>query len=114
MNDLILIKSGSLNGRSAMPNLNYSSTESNAGSELGYRTDTKELYVGTRDGNVRLCGAGDLAEAKAYADSKVSGVNALISANSSEITNIKTRLAKIEGDLATILARLDAMATPGE
>lgn len=114
MNDLILIKSGSLNGRGAMPNLNYGSDENNAGSELGYRTDSKELYVGTKDGNVRLCGAGDLVEAKAYADGKVAGVNALISANSSEITNIKARLTKIEGDLATILARLDAMVTPGE
>lgn len=106
MNDLILIKTGALGDRDAMPKLNEG--------EPGYRTDTKELFIGTEDGNVRLCGAGDLAEAKAYADSKVSGVNALISANSSEITNIKTRLAKIEGDLATILARLDAMTTPGE
>lgn len=90
-----------------MPNLNYGSDENNAGSELGYRTDTKELYVGTKDGNVRLCGAGDLAEAKSYADGKTAGVNGLISANSNKI-------AEIEKTLGEILARLDALATPSE
>lgn len=119
MNDLILIKSGSLNGRNAMPNLNYSSTESNAGSELGYRTDTKELYVGTKDGNVRLCGAGDLAEAKAYTDNKIAGVNGLISTINTEINNIKAttggidaKITEIEGTLAEIIARLDALVIP--
>ena len=114
MDDLILIKSGSLGGRGSMPNLNYGSAESKTGSELGYRTDSKELYVGTKDGNVRLCGAGDLAEAKAYADGKVAGVNALISANDSKINSINTKLTEIEGTLAEIIARLDAIQTPGE
>lgn len=102
MDDLILIKSGSLNGRGAMPNLNYSSAESKTGSELGYRTDTKELYVGTKEGNVRLCGAGDLNEINA----KIASVNALISTNNGKI-------AEMENTLAEIIARLDAM-TPSE
>lgn len=94
MNDLILIKTGALGGRDAMPKLNEG--------ELGYRTDTKELYVGTKEGNVRLCGAGDLNEINA----KIASVNALIITNNGKI-------AEIEKTLGEILARLDAL-TPSE
>lgn len=30
--------------------------------ELGYRADEKALYIGTENGNVRLCGADDIEE----------------------------------------------------
>lgn len=52
MADVITIKSGALGDRTKMPNLNEN--------ELGYRTDEKALYIGTKDGNVRLCGADDI------------------------------------------------------
>lgn len=94
MNDLILIKSGSLGGRDAMPKLNEG--------ELGYRTDNKEFYIGADGKNVRLCGAGDLNEINA----KIASVNALISTNNGKI-------AEIEKTLGEILARLDAL-TPSE
>ena len=29
--------------------------------ELAIKKDTGELYIGTQNGNVRLCGAGDIA-----------------------------------------------------
>lgn len=54
MGDLILVKSGALGDRSVMPALQTD--------ELGYRTDKKELYIGTESGNVRLCGADDVTE----------------------------------------------------
>ncbi len=48
-----------------MPTLRY---EKERGSEIGYRTDTKELYIGSSDGNVRLCGASDIPEINAKID----------------------------------------------
>lgn len=51
MADLIKIKSGALGDRESMPNL----TED----ELGYCTDEQALYIGTKGGNVRLCGVAD-------------------------------------------------------
>ena len=111
MDDLIAIKSGALGTRTEMPKLNKD--------ELGFRTDAKELHIGTEGGNVRLCGAGDLAEAKAYADGKIAGVNALINTINTEITNIKAtasgsnaKITEIEGTLAEIIARLDALEQP--
>lgn len=50
MSDLITIKSGALGDREEMPSL--------AIGELGYRTDEKALYIGTTEGNVKLCEAG--------------------------------------------------------
>jgi hypothetical protein len=78
MNDLILIKSGSLNGRNAMPKLNEG--------EFGYRTDTKELYIGADGKNVRLCGVGDAEK-----------INAL-----------ELRILTLEAQIEEITARLDA------
>ena len=46
--------------------------------ELGYNEDEKALYIGTENGNVRLCGADD-----------ISGIQALI-------TDINTRLEALE------------------
>ena len=57
MNDLIRIKGGALGDRAEMPSLQHSTEK---GYELGYRTDTDELYIGSEKGNVRLCGAKDL------------------------------------------------------
>lgn len=53
----IKIKSGALGNRAEMPKL--------AEDELGYRKDTKELYIGASGANVRLCGAGDEERIKA-------------------------------------------------
>lgn len=49
MADLIQIKRGL---KATMPKLNDY--------ELGYCTDEKALYIGTTDGNVRLCGVDEL------------------------------------------------------
>ena len=61
MADLIKIKSGEPAAeRPEMPDLDEC--------ELGYRTDEKALYIGTKDGNVRLCGADDIASIIARLD----------------------------------------------
>ena len=52
MADLIKIKCGALGERDTMPKLNEG--------ELGFRTDEKALYIGTSNGNVRLCGVDDI------------------------------------------------------
>ena len=83
MNDLILIKTGALGGREAMPKLNEG--------ELGFRTDTKEFYIGADGKNVRLCGVGDAEK-----------INAL-----------ELRILTLEAQIIEITARLDAMQTPG-
>lgn len=90
MADLIRIKGGALGDRTEMPIL-ASGTD---GHELGYRTDTEELYIGTTKGNKRLCGANDLTDI----------IN--------RINNITAEITRINGDLATINARLDALVTP--
>lgn len=43
--------------------------------ELGYNRDKKELYIGTPDENVRLCGADDIAEVKKYIAELMVAVN---------------------------------------
>lgn len=50
MADVIKIKSG----EGVPPRLQ--------GQELGYSKDKKVLYIGTENGNVRLCGADDIEE----------------------------------------------------
>jgi hypothetical protein len=70
----IKIKSGALGDRAEMPKLEDD--------ELGYRKDTKELYIGASNGNVRLCGADD------------------VSALTNEINNLKSAIDEI-------LARLE-------
>lgn len=76
--DLIIIKSGELGDRTAMPVLQVG--------EIGYRTDTEELYIGPR---TRLCGAKDAEE-------------------------INTRISVIEKLIGEITARLDALEAPDE
>ena len=68
MADLIKIKGGT----GAVPTLQDR--------EIGYSKDEKALYIGTANGNVRLCGADDLI-----------GIQALI-------TDINTRLKALEGE----------------
>lgn len=70
MADKITIKSGALGGRTAMPNLNTD--------ELGYRTDEKALYIGTENGNVKLCDAEMEQRLKAYIDGLVQTINTRI------------------------------------
>lgn len=68
MDDLIMIKSGTLGDKTKMPTLNED--------ELGYITDKKELHIGTKDGNVRLCGADDVARL----DALIAGIIARLDA----------------------------------
>ncbi len=86
MADLILIKTGVLGGRAEMPKLQY---DVDKGSELGFQGEEEALYIGTKNGNVRLCAAGDIAD-----------INAKIDA--------------INGDIENIIARLDALENTGE
>lgn len=75
MSDKIYTKSGALDGRTEMPQLAY---DKEKGSELGYRTDTKELFIGSSDGNVRLCGAGDVEALNKRIDEITARLDALL------------------------------------
>ena len=75
MADTVKIKSGALGGRETMPRL-----EEN---ELGYRTDEKSLYIGSANGNERLCGVDD--------------INAIMA----EINSIKIAISEINARLET-------------
>lgn len=70
-----------------MPRLKHAEVidEKKRGTEIGYHEVEKALYAGTPDGNIRLCGAGDLAE-----------INTKIGEILTEIHNIITRLEKLE------------------
>ena len=84
MADLIKIKGG----RGAVPTLQDR--------ELAYSKDEVALYIGTENGNIKLCGVGQGADedaVKVYIDGLVADIN--------------TRLEAIE-------ARLDALETPKE
>lgn len=72
MADTIYIKSGDLNGRSEMPKLRY---DKEKGSEIAYQKEEKALYVGTPNGNVKLCDAEMEQRLKAYIDGLVSEIN---------------------------------------
>ena len=100
MNDLILVKSGALGTRKEMPKLNEG--------EFGYRTDTNELYIGTNEGNKRLCGVGDKAEI----NKNIGDVNVQINTIHASLESISTDIFKLNEELATINARLDALETP--
>ena len=82
MVDKIHIKSGELGGRSTMPSLDYDEEQ---GAELGYREDEEALYIGTKSGNKRLCGAKDIGD-------------------------INTRINAINAQISDILARLDSLS----
>lgn len=82
MADTVKIKSGALGGRETMPRL-----EEN---ELGYRTDEKSLYIGSANGNERLCGVNDIENIRGILD-RVMG----------EISSIKTDISEINARLET-------------
>lgn len=84
MNDLIQIKSGALGNRAGMPYLN--------GDELGYRTDTKELYIGRGNENIRLCGAGDLAR----------------------VISLENTISTLVSKISTLEAEIEALKSTGE
>lgn len=65
MADTIKIKGGS----GAVPRL--------VDREIGYRNDEKALYIGTKEGNVRLCGADDINELKQLIDDIITRLEAL-------------------------------------
>lgn len=73
MADKVYTKTGALGDRTEMPALSY---DKDKGSELGYRSDEKALYIGTKDGNVRLCGADDIARI----ESLINTINARLDA----------------------------------
>lgn len=56
MDDLVRIRSGDLGERAEMPTLRHAEVidDKQVGSELGFRTDTNELYIGTKNGNVKI------------------------------------------------------------
>ena len=88
MDDSVRIRSGTLNGRTEMPRLRYAETTSDGkklGSEIAFQTEEKALYIGTNEGNVRLCGANDVSE-----------INARIEALSKRIDEIIVRLEALE------------------
>ena len=122
MADLIKIKGGSGN----VPTLQDR--------ELAYKKGEKALYIGTDSENVRLCGAGDVAEINARTDlinadlssrinlinaeinnhkSNLNSISTEINSIKSEISSIKGEITKINGNIATINSRLDAL-TPSE
>ena len=83
MADTIRIKSGAVSEkRPAMPNL--------AESELGFRTDEKTLYVGTKLGNVKVGDAGweerikvleaEIVSLRSYVDGLVAEINTRLDA----------------------------------
>ena len=91
MDDSIRVRSGDLNGRAEMPKLGYAHIRNDgkkAGSEIGYHEGEEALYVGTKNGNKRLCGAND-------------------------VTTLEAKISALEGQISTITARLDAL-TPSE
>ena len=89
MADLVRIKCGELGDREEMPTLQY---DAEKGCELGYRTDESALYIGTNNGNKRLCGVNDVAEL----NNKINSINTEIRAIENLIANITTRLEKLE------------------
>lgn len=90
MDDLIRIRSGDLNGRSEMPRLAHAEVidGEKRGSEIGFHEGEKALYVGTKEGNLRLCGAGDGVD--------INSILSEITSIKNEITNIKARLEAVE------------------
>lgn len=79
MDDSIRIRSGTLNGRTAMPKLKHAEiiNGEKRGSEIGFQEDEKALYIGTSGGNVRLCGANDISELRQLIDDIITRLEAL-------------------------------------
>jgi len=94
MDDTMRIKSGALRGRELMPRLDYARTENGKklGSELGYQTEEEALYIGTPKENKRLCGVSDVERIK----------------------SLEAKVTSLEGQISTIMARLEASEAPTE
>lgn len=93
MSDLIKIKGGT----GDVPKLQSR--------ELGYSKDKKALFIGTADGNVKLCDAGQEDRIKTLEDKNVitqGEFNAFV-----ETLNL--RFETINSTLETIKSRLDAL-----
>ena len=88
MADLIRIRYGELGGRTEMPKLQFTIEK---GCEIAFRIDEEALYIGTPNGNVRLCGANDLKGI----NSAIEGINAEITKIKADIEAINTRLAEL-------------------
>lgn len=82
MADLIKIKGGS----GAVPTLQDR--------ELGYSETEKALYIGTPNGNVRLCGEGDSPDVSEIV-AKISSIEAEIASIRDEISQINARLNEL-------------------
>lgn len=102
MDDSIRIRSGALGGREEMPKLKHAETKDGKklGSELGYRTDEKALYIGTEAKNERLCGVEDIPNI----NDRLNRVEA----------DIVRELNQVDANIASIIARLDALEKPSE
>lgn len=87
MADSIRVRSGALGDRETMPRLKAPETVNGEkhGAEVGFNEDENALYIGTKDGNVRLCGVEDAV-----------------------------KLAEISAKIEEILIRLEALETPSE
>ena len=94
MTDTIYIKSGELGDRKEMPALKY---DSEKGSEVAYQTEEEALYIGTQDGNKRLCGAKDIGD-----------INTRLNAINASISSINAQIKDIDSQIAEIISRLDA------
>ena len=61
--------------------------------ELAYRRDEKALYIGTKDGNVRLCGIDELV--------KIADIYAKIDNITTQLSELHTRLEALEAPTET-------------
>jgi hypothetical protein len=86
------VRSGALGSREEMPKLDID--------ELGYRTDEKALYIGTEAKNERLCGVEDIPNI----NDRLNRVEA----------DIVRELNQVDANIASIIARLDALEKPSE
>lgn len=99
MDDLVRIRSGALDGRAEMPLLKPAEIVNGKklGSELGFRTDTEELYIGTNNGNKKI---GD-----AKWETRINGLEKSISNLEGQTGKIST----IEAQIQAIMTRLEAL-----
>lgn len=107
MNDTIKIKGGS------------GETPELQDRELGYNKTEMVLYIGTPDGNVRLCGVKDIENIKNYIDGLITEANE----NADDIADeakeyadslINEARGYIDGLMVEVNKRLAALETPVE
>lgn len=100
MDDLVRIRSGDLGERAEMPTLRHAEVidGKQVGSELGFRTDSNELYIGTKGGNVKI---GDAKWEEQIAN------------HEAKIKTLEAKIKTLEEQTETILNHLGA-ALPSE